>query len=148
MLKIRRPLGRLIFNMGIAIPGKTVFLIETAPRPDFHWKFVPWSDDNISSSVSMHSAQPNNVFRSVTIINTYLIKHTGMHHFQTKNKHQRNSNIFFQENWRTTLHNALCGKFDQMTCSLNLLSWLDKNRDCSFHYIPIYSWTELICKAS
>ena len=30
-LKIRRPLGRLIFNMGIAIPGKTVFLIETAP---------------------------------------------------------------------------------------------------------------------
>ena len=32
MLKIRRPLGRLIFNMGIAIPGKTVFFIETAPR--------------------------------------------------------------------------------------------------------------------
>ena len=32
MLKIRRPLGRLIFDMGIAIPGKTVFLIETAPR--------------------------------------------------------------------------------------------------------------------
>ena len=31
MLQIRRPLGRLIFNMGIAIPGKTVFLIETAP---------------------------------------------------------------------------------------------------------------------
>ena len=31
MLKIRRPLGRLIFNMGIAIPGKTVFLIETPP---------------------------------------------------------------------------------------------------------------------
>ena len=35
MLKIRRPLGRLIFNMGIATPGKTVFLIETAPR----WAF-------------------------------------------------------------------------------------------------------------
>ena len=32
MLKIRRPNGRLIFNMGITIPGKTVFLIETAPR--------------------------------------------------------------------------------------------------------------------
>ena len=32
MLKIRRPNGRLIFNMGIAIPGKTVFLIETATR--------------------------------------------------------------------------------------------------------------------
>ena len=36
MLKIRRPLGRLIFNMGIAIPGKTVFLIETAPS----WRVV------------------------------------------------------------------------------------------------------------
>ena len=36
MLKIRRPLGRLIFNMGIAIPGKTVFLIETAP-----WRSCP-----------------------------------------------------------------------------------------------------------
>ena len=34
MLKIRRPLGRLIFNMGIAIPGKTVFLIETDPWSD------------------------------------------------------------------------------------------------------------------
>ena len=36
MLKIRRPLGRLIFNMGIAIPGKTVFLIETAPSSSSH----------------------------------------------------------------------------------------------------------------
>ena len=31
LLKIRRPVGRLIFNMGIAIPSKMVFLIETAP---------------------------------------------------------------------------------------------------------------------
>ena len=31
MLKIRRPTSRLIFNMGIPIPGKTVFLIETGP---------------------------------------------------------------------------------------------------------------------
>ena len=38
MLKIRRPLGRLIFNMGIAIPGKTVFLIELAPKLLFVWK--------------------------------------------------------------------------------------------------------------
>ena len=43
MLKIRRPLGRLIFNMGIAIPGKTVFLIETAPwfqNDNFHAKLL------------------------------------------------------------------------------------------------------------
>ena len=32
MLKIRRPNGRLIFNMGIPIPGKTVFYIEMGPR--------------------------------------------------------------------------------------------------------------------
>ena len=31
MSKIRRPTGRLIFNMGIPIPGKTVFYIETGP---------------------------------------------------------------------------------------------------------------------
>ena len=41
MLKIRRPLGRLIFNMGIAIPGKTVFLIETAPRSTISYD-VTW----------------------------------------------------------------------------------------------------------
>ena len=40
MLKIRRPLGRLIFNMGIAIPGKTVFLIETAPRAQIQYEDV------------------------------------------------------------------------------------------------------------
>ena len=56
MLKIRRPSGRLIFNMGIAIPGETVFLIETAPwmwweggqhqrRPHFV-DDVPAEDDN------------------------------------------------------------------------------------------------------
>ena len=31
MLKIRRPNGRLIFNMEIAIPGKDGLYIETAP---------------------------------------------------------------------------------------------------------------------
>ena len=48
MLKIRRPLGRLIFNMGIAIPGKTVFLIETAPCS--FWKImITSSNGNIFS---------------------------------------------------------------------------------------------------
>ena len=40
MLKIRRPLGRLIFNMGIATPGKTVFIIETAPRELYIWQLL------------------------------------------------------------------------------------------------------------
>ena len=45
MLKIRRPLGRLIFNMGIAIPGKTIFLIETVP-----WIPVQWKDNVYTES--------------------------------------------------------------------------------------------------
>ena len=46
MLKIRRPVGRLIFNMGIAIPSKTVFLIETAP----------WSPSNFPNrTVLLHN---------------------------------------------------------------------------------------------
>ena len=40
MLKIRRPVGRLIFNMGNAIPSKTVFLIETAP-----WFIIIWEQN-------------------------------------------------------------------------------------------------------
>ena len=43
MLKIRRPLGRLIFNMGIAIPGKTVFLIETSPSNRNITLLTTWS---------------------------------------------------------------------------------------------------------
>ena len=54
MLKIRRPLGRLIFNMGIAIPGKTVFLIETAP----------WLQHNYNPQL-----QNNKVQESLSILN-------------------------------------------------------------------------------
>ena len=70
MLKIRRPLGRLIFNMGIAIPGKTVFLIETAPCITFFIALLPilssysryfyWNIWNISCSIH-HSVQYKSV---------------------------------------------------------------------------------------
>ena len=79
MLKIRRPLGRLIFNVGIAIPGKTVFLIETAPRwfpcnwwvhfltkrthhdsMKFSWRCVDWSI-NLSRMIQ----DPRNIFENV-----------------------------------------------------------------------------------
>ena len=56
MLKIRRPLGRLIFNMGIAIPGKTVFLIETAPwRLIFVWNIGTNIDQIINQNAAMFS---------------------------------------------------------------------------------------------
>ena len=80
MLKIRRPLGRLILNMGIAIPGKTVFLIVTAPRPQWvnkkrnlsylgHWLFgysctgwlihrTPSPETSYSTSVHPSSLPP------------------------------------------------------------------------------------------
>ena len=60
MLKIRRPLGRLIFNMGIAIPGKTVFLIETAPWTlYYYWDMTPSPDiwpvgAQLSSKAALH----------------------------------------------------------------------------------------------
>ena len=47
MLKIRRPLGRLIFNMGIAIPGKTVFLIEMAPRQHLQRPCMKWNNSSL-----------------------------------------------------------------------------------------------------
>ena len=53
MLKIRRPTGRLIFNMGIPIPGKTVFYIETGPRwLSFH--FI-WHISHIHICKQLHS---------------------------------------------------------------------------------------------
>ena len=59
MLKIRRPLRRLIFNMGIAIPGKTVFLIETAP-----WSLIHWGRDKMAD---ISQTTFSNVFSSMNI---------------------------------------------------------------------------------
>ena len=62
MLKIRRPLGRLIFNMGITIPGKTVFLIETAPRVFWH---LPKSSSTGNAHQSNHyNASENYTYKS------------------------------------------------------------------------------------
>ena len=57
MLKIRRPVGRLIFNMGIAIPSKMVFLIETAPWTQdlnlkVHWGHGKGYDEITSCIIS------------------------------------------------------------------------------------------------
>ena len=57
MLKIRRPLGRLIFNMGIAIPGKTVFLIETAPRAGFRIRTDRVLNGWIYTRIGIHNIQ-------------------------------------------------------------------------------------------
>ena len=61
MLKIRRPVGRLIFNMGIAIPSKTVFLIETAP-----WFFYEYT-----------------LYASVTGVLYRISWYIGLHYYNT-----------------------------------------------------------------
>ena len=65
MLKIRRPLGRLIFNMGIAIPGKTVFLIETAPwrQPVFQFRIPEVVGFKYPASQSWRSWPTTTTFR-------------------------------------------------------------------------------------
>ena len=67
MLKIRRPLGRLIFNMGITIPCKTVFLIETAPCYSCWWKPGSWTCSShchaFNTSVTYNVSRYNDAFR-------------------------------------------------------------------------------------
>ena len=63
MLKIRRPLGRLIFNMGIAIPGKTVFLIETAP----------WSLSINKTTLRLANVKPPDRFLGMRVCQEYYV---------------------------------------------------------------------------
>ena len=71
MLKIRRPLGRLIFNMGIATPGKTVFLIETAPWGHFYLHgltLIPaWIVNYIHHKVEYEITYPLPKFNGCTV---------------------------------------------------------------------------------
>ena len=70
MLKIRRPLGRLIFNMGIAIPGKTVFLIETAP-------WLQWIGQEQLQDETKNILKDGGIsvpyIKGLTVINTHLL---------------------------------------------------------------------------
>ena len=75
ILKIRRPLGRLIFNMGIAIPGKTVFLIETAPSCQILWAIlhqiiVKWNHTSLPEDVqNQQRSQEMTMIHRVLILN-------------------------------------------------------------------------------
>ena len=75
MLKIRRPLGRLIFNMGIAIPGKTIFLIETAPcllDTFINMKYItlPHTSLYIYIYIHLHTYSVTKASARVTIVST------------------------------------------------------------------------------
>ena len=83
MLKIRRPLGRLIFNMGIAIPGKTVFLIETAPSTcktsqfrysvNSYLTLLVLRPDYMASSRPIQCLQISWISRRRQVINSHII---------------------------------------------------------------------------
>ena len=60
MLKIRRPTGRLIFNMGIPIPGKTVFYIETGPSALAMESPQSWTELSKFSAISANWVFKNN----------------------------------------------------------------------------------------
>ena len=77
MLKIRRPLGRLIFNMGIAIPGKTVFLIETAPWSGDWQKYQNcWSCKSIAC---LNSRNQCNAHKSLAVQQDLQMIHLPVH---------------------------------------------------------------------
>ena len=91
MLKIRRPLGRLIFNMGIAIPGKTVFLIETAPR---------WSNSQgsmsyivIMESIYWRLALYALLFQNTVTFTIYWLQKWNNKHLQTNGNFDWNKKI-------------------------------------------------------
>ena len=118
MLKIRRPLGRLIFNMGIAIPGKTVFLIETAPwskgiTPLFYFRFSaskleprPWF--NITGIILyMHPANERQCY--IVMLSLIGWAHTQsdpcikMSSYQYRKSHCADKTIL----WPSSLHNGI-----------------------------------------
>ena len=82
MLKIRRPLGRLIFNMGIAIPGKTVFLIETAP----------WSPPCLGCSCHYNDVTMRAMASQVTSLT---IVYSNVYSGTDQRKHQSSTSLAF-----------------------------------------------------
>ena len=73
MLKIRRPNGRLIFNMGIPIPGKDGLYIEMGPRPSswithqltiYSWQsiYLCYNERLHCGKILLHYYIPKNVY--------------------------------------------------------------------------------------
>ena len=74
MLKIRRPLGRLIFNMGIAIPGKTVFLIETTPCVFTNAYSITYSvQPHLSSPEYPETSLSGRILRATDFVNVFVL---------------------------------------------------------------------------
>ena len=95
MLKIRRPLGRLIFNMGIAIPGKTVFLIETAPWSIWDRNCLkPTGTWTPSSSLTIH--YDDVIMGAIaSLITSLTIVYSTVYSGADQSKHQSSTSLAF-----------------------------------------------------
>ena len=58
-LKIRRSPDRLIFNIGISIPGKTVFILKWGPWPLFYTRPPPMQNNCHWDTISVTDRQPD-----------------------------------------------------------------------------------------
>ena len=129
MLKIRRPLGRLIFNMGIAIPGKTVFLIETAPciQPQTKQKKVKgqqhgWSTLHGALTKLLNSAATTQKWNMTNSLLRY--EHTG------------------------TVMSPLMGEFDSWHCCFWwILQWKICDCDCGYYVMCLGGMVSEACLA-
>ena len=130
MLKIRRPLGRLIFNMGIAIPGKTVFLIETAPRClelDRKWhSTAPFNTDWISywgyakkAQCGFNKSRPSDTYGGSDDRLSSVQSQTGICiKFGWLGTFNQNTKIFIHGK---ELQNSVCKMADNLSCSQNAI---------------------------
>ena len=119
MLKIRRPLGRLIFNMGIAIPGKTVFLIETAPSI----AFMVWLSAKYISQTSGSHFLKQIQYTYTIYINIYIY----------------NRCLFFV--WNIHIVGCISALFVTDTHSTFVAEILRTGRDNDLFYL-LLSWTD------
>ena len=114
MLKIRRPTGRLIFNMGISIPGKTVFYIETGPRS--YWVTVTgvkWLNNSYGHQGCMYPIRNGVNLSNLPANSTEYIYHfwysckwanncssnISVSHIETKNEKKKRPLPFVVSHW-------------------------------------------------
>ena len=133
MLKIRRPLGRLIFNMGIAIPGKTVFLIETAPRlPQTRTDFIYI----VVIRQPLYTVVENKSLQRWQLLNTNMSA-------------QQNVALLIESNSKTTFSNIWNGRpifrddFIQNNRRIFQISWQYKIRHEWYHRTML--WCCILC---
>ena len=116
MLKIRRPLGRLIFNMGITIPCKTVFLIETAL----------WTCSSLSLQMSQHLSVLWTSADTVMTTQSYT--------------QSRKTKIMPMVNWSTKYlhHHKLCWLSIAKLSALLFLSFIDLLVTCHHCFVELF----------